>query len=236
MFRRWVDGLHLNRNFIRLVFWMVKRSDRKTILSRAYRFLGDFFVRALMWTQSLALEEAVPHDHQILAHPTARQLIKMEELICATTCLCRLLEKNCSKPVETCLLFKDQARAYILSGKGREINKEEALTLLADCQEMDLVHNAVVSQGRVLGLCNCCQCCCAAVRGTLYDFESVRSSGFQAEIDQSRCLECGICGKVCVFKAVTDSQVDLEKCKGCGLCVVRCPERAINLNPCEHSA
>lgn len=228
-FRRQIDHLHLNRLFIRLVFWMVKQSDRNTFLPRIYRRLGDWLVKCLMWTESLVIEEAFAHEHQAVPHTTAQEVIRREKLICVTTCLCRLLEKNCQNSLETCLLFKDQARAYILSGKGREINQAEALALLSSSQELNLVHNAVVAQGRLLGLCNCCRCCCVAVKGARYDFQSVRSSGFIAEIDEARCSHCGLCAATCVFEAVTDSRVELERCKGCGLCVVKCPEGAVRL-------
>lgn len=182
-----------------------------------------------MWTESLVLEEALAHEHQIIPYISAQRLVDSEEMICLTTCLCRSLEKNCQSPIETCLLFKEQAQVYILSGKGREISRKDALELLSTCQDSNLVHNAVVARGRIMGLCNCCGCCCAAVQGARYDFESVRDSGFQAEIDQAKCLDCGICAELCVFRAISGPRVSAQKCKGCGLCVVRCSEGAIKL-------
>ncbi len=54
-----------------------------------------------------------------------------------------------------------------------------------------------------------------------------------AHIDNSRCIECGICQNVCRFEAITpDYHVDGIACEGCGVCVWNCPEHAISFD--EH--
>jgi MinD superfamily P-loop ATPase len=51
-----------------------------------------------------------------------------------------------------------------------------------------------------------------------------------AAIDETKCIECGLCRDNCRFDAINDSiQIDPISCEGCGVCVVVCPEEAISL-------
>jgi len=55
-----------------------------------------------------------------------------------------------------------------------------------------------------------------------------------AEVDETLCLGCHRCEKVCEYKAININdneiaQVDELKCKGCGVCISSCPARAIDL-------
>jgi MinD superfamily P-loop ATPase len=51
-----------------------------------------------------------------------------------------------------------------------------------------------------------------------------------AIVDQTRCIECGLCQNSCRFDAINYSiQIDPVSCEGCGVCVVVCPEEAISL-------
>jgi len=48
--------------------------------------------------------------------------------------------------------------------------------------------------------------------------------------DDTSCSECGLCQKLCNFKAITlNLKVDQIRCEGCGLCVAKCPSKALKL-------
>lgn len=51
-----------------------------------------------------------------------------------------------------------------------------------------------------------------------------------AEIDPSKCTECGRCMELCKFNAITEFKVDPMHCEGCKVCVVNCPVEAIEFN------
>ena len=51
-----------------------------------------------------------------------------------------------------------------------------------------------------------------------------------AEIDPSKCTECGRCMELCKFNAITEFKVDPMHCEGCKVCVVNCPAEAIEFN------
>ncbi len=52
-------------------------------------------------------------------------------------------------------------------------------------------------------------------------------------VDESLCIACGTCERVCPFYAVKVeeevAQVSEIACKGCGLCVSVCPTKALSV-------
>lgn len=56
----------------------------------------------------------------------------------------------------------------------------------------------------------------------------------KAQVDQSLCVACGCCVKVCPLAAISVfrglwAQVDEDKCVGCGKCMKECPASIIEL-------
>ena len=55
-----------------------------------------------------------------------------------------------------------------------------------------------------------------------------------AEVDESKCVGCGVCVSVCPFDAISKNEsgiarVEEETCKGCGSCAASCPKKAIRM-------
>jgi len=55
-----------------------------------------------------------------------------------------------------------------------------------------------------------------------------------AHIDTDTCTRCGLCGKVCFYRAIGQDgdgnyAADAAKCDGCGVCAQLCPVKAITL-------
>jgi len=69
------------------------------------------------------------------------------------------------------------------------------------------------------------------------DSKGVFSGGNKAVIDQTKCISCGECKKVCRFDAIKLEQfygqsfhrIDTIACEGCGACALICKENAIML-------
>lgn len=58
----------------------------------------------------------------------------------------------------------------------------------------------------------------------------------KAIINQSKCIDCGLCYDHCRFNAVMNTegyQIDLYKCEGCGVCEFVCPVDAIEFKQTE---
>ena len=56
----------------------------------------------------------------------------------------------------------------------------------------------------------------------------------KAIIDQSLCVACGCCVKVCPLQAIAviggiTAQVNPQKCVGCGKCAAECPASVIEI-------
>lgn len=57
------------------------------------------------------------------------------------------------------------------------------------------------------------------------------AGGLTAQIDSTRCAECGQCRELCRFDAISeDLVIDPLSCEGCGVCADNCPEEAISMN------
>ncbi len=56
-----------------------------------------------------------------------------------------------------------------------------------------------------------------------------------AEINAEACIKCGLCGRVCIYRAPVEEKaayrVPEAACDGCGLCVQLCPVQAIAMRP-----
>lgn len=54
-----------------------------------------------------------------------------------------------------------------------------------------------------------------------------------AEVDKDACKNCGICQKVCMYRAISEADgarvVDKSMCDGCGACQAHCPFNAVHL-------
>lgn len=51
----------------------------------------------------------------------------------------------------------------------------------------------------------------------------------KADIDKTKCINCGLCEENCRFDAIHDATVDVYACEGCGVCERICPVQAITM-------
>jgi MinD superfamily P-loop ATPase len=73
--------------------------------------------------------------------------------------------------------------------------------------------------------------------------EEVFMGGYEAEINQDKCIKCGKCLTICRFEAVKTFKsknnsiekilIDKFSCEGCGACVYGCPVNAIEIKEKE---
>ena len=68
--------------------------------------------------------------------------------------------------------------------------------------------------------------------------ESVRKKLRKARVDETLCVACGCCVKVCPLGAIAVvnglyARVDTARCVGCGKCAKECPASVIEVQEVE---
>jgi ferredoxin len=145
----------------------------------------------------------------------------------------------CDAPQEICLVLNITAASLVRHGHARAIDVVQALDVLHQAREHNLVQFGENVRRQVNFICNCCKCCCeglqAAQRFAMHS--PVLTTSFAATVDAEQCCNCGQCAVVCPVQAIGSSgpgknghaQVTQDLCLGCGVCVKVCPNNVIRL-------
>ena len=73
---------------------------------------------------------------------------------------------------------------------------------------------------------------------TVLSKDSITVSPLVSQVDEDKCIGCGLCVEICGFGAVELQEVEgkglrakniAAACKGCGLCAASCPQNAIDM-------
>src|SRR5271157_393915 len=173
-------------------------------------FIYEFKKSGVPQLRTIPIEQAIEHENFVASYDDVRHIIETRKPISVAECICRkgkkLLGEGCDKPTETCFQFGTAAYTYIAQGLGREIDKEEALSILAKAQQAGLVLQPGNAQ-KAGWICCCCGCCCGVLT-------AAKRLPNPSE----------------VFATNHISTVDIDACIGCGTCVERCPMNALSLS------
>lgn len=173
--------------------------------------------------------------------PLEKALEKITQSNCRyflQTCDCRTFHDDKHHIRESCLHFMDEEtilNSNFDRGYARELTKEEAVQQMILLDRDGLVHNW---EGH--GFCNCCSCCCWAMRGIseyrdkgLPLFDEYIHADYILETDPSKCIGCGLCRDICPVKALSlkEGKIHLDQalCLGCGVCRTRCHKDALKI-------
>ena len=210
-------------------------SDRK--------FGIEFLSTKLPQMRTIPIAKSIHPQHNSSTFDEVTALLQQaEEPFVIFECICRkkksLAGHTCkiTDRQETCLAVGSMARTALLSGSGREITREEALSIIEQNQKQGLVLQPSNSQ-KAEFICSCCGCCCGmlGIHQALPKPMEFWASNFYAAVDRDTCEGCGACVKRCQVDAVKVSAkkqpavVDLDRCLGCGVCVPACPTQSITL-------
>ena len=185
-------------------------------------------------------EVKITNLEKVIPYLRARDIVMQNpEHILAIECPCRSARENPCLPLDVCLIIGDPFASFFEEHdprRSRRITQAEAVDILRSEDERGHVHHAFFKDamlGRFYAICNCCACCCGAMRSHQHGTPMLASSGYMCQVDESLCLACGECNESCQFGAlslgVTASMVDEEKCMGCGVCVSKCEQGALSL-------
>jgi Fe-S-cluster-containing hydrogenase component 2 len=190
--------------------------------------------------RTIPLGAKIPDRRQALPLDVISEVVKREEAwIAVAECYCRktkdLVGKGCEHPLETCFTFNDLAQGLVKTGYGRKIGYDEAMQILRQCEEAGLVHHIDNCLEDARTLCNCCPCCCAAIKISGQRQEQgqtsiIAPSRYVAEHDAAKCTLQEDCVSRCPARArsIRSGRLVMEPalCTGCGLCVTACTQGA----------
>lgn len=201
--------------------------------------------------RSLPYAESIkpPGYVEILDYERVEEIVRSSDRFAIGLCSCRhekqhLGRQGCATPLATCSNFGFAADYMIRHNFAKEVSQTEMMDNVARSKELGLVFNADNVQKNISFICHCCKCCCNVLMG-ISQFgcpETIVTSSFISEVDDSLCSGCGKCAKACPVDAIAmmspegqqskktlTPQIDKEFCLGCGVCALTCAPKAIGL-------
>lgn len=147
--------------------------------------------------------------------------------------------------VETCMFTGEEAQFWVELGIAREIDQEEALSILRRSVEDGYVIEPYFQQDSAC-ICSCKNAVCAGLGGWMSSFsqgpdiyESANAyqqvSHYVLNVDYDLCLKCGMCAQRCQMGAIEMTGEDgtpeiTGLCVRCGQCAYTCPSEARKLH------
>ena len=193
-------------------------------------------------TKLIRLDRPVDTEvsEQVLPYTRAREIVLANpDHIVVIDCPCRSGMKNPCLPLDVCLIIGDPIASFMLANhpdKARTISADEAVRILKAENARGHVAHAFFKDamlGRFYAVCNCCSCCCGAMKATRMGVNMLCSSGYLAQVDEDKCTACGTCAGKCQFKAIgfRDGHAFIreDRCMGCGVCIESCAKDALSL-------
>jgi NAD-dependent dihydropyrimidine dehydrogenase PreA subunit len=202
-----------------------------------------FLSSKLPQMRTIPVARSIHPQHNVSTFDEVITLLQQaQEPFVIIDCICRRkksLEGNSCKVTdrkETCLAIGSMARMARLSHIGREIPRDEAISIIEKNQEQGLVLQPSNTEEAEF-ICSCCGCCCGmlSIQKNLPKPLDFWASNFYAAVDRETCEGCGVCVKRCQVGAVSVAQknqpavVNQDRCIGCGVCVPACPAQSITL-------
>jgi ferredoxin len=176
----------------------------------------------------------------VIPYARARDIVLQNpDHIVALECPCRAGRADPCLPLDVCLIVGEPFASFVAEHhpqRSRWITGEEATEVLQAEHERGHVHHAFFKDamlGRFYAICNCCSCCCGAMQAHQNETPMLASSGYISQLDEDRCIGCGVCAEMCPFDAIAvpdgRAVVDVSRCMGCGVCADKCDQGALSL-------
>jgi Na+-translocating ferredoxin:NAD+ oxidoreductase subunit B len=200
--------------------------------------------------RTVPIGKSIPVEHAAATYDSIRGLVEASRgPFAVLPCICRearaMKGRKCAQTSrrETCLALAGTAAAILRRGHGREIDRDEVMSILDQNESDGLVLQPSNAQ-RPEFVCSCCGCCCGILffQKVLPHPADLWTSSYRAAVRAEICVRCGRCVSRCQVNAVALSgpeataSIDPGRCIGCGLCVPTCPSGAVHLARKEQAA
>lgn len=232
--------------------------DQKLLGELFYQYLNveEEFIKNLFVRGETQLGRTFVHE-PVLSSENALHVLDYErasEVIQTAThrgigvCYCRHkmmhVGRDCDAPKDICMTFNGSAAALTRHGYARSVDVVEAMDLLEQAYESNLVQFGENVRQGVNFICNCCGCCCEAMIAArkFGMLNPVHTSNFLPVVDDTTCNGCGRCVTACPVEAMAlvsandagepkarKAKVAEDVCLGCGVCVRTCSREGLSL-------
>lgn len=184
----------------------------------------------------------------ILDYERASNIITESSHIAISMCYCRHkmdhLDQGCDAPRDVCMTFNNAAASLTKHGHARQVEAAEALTILSECYEQNLVQCGENVREGASFICNCCGCCCEGLIAVkkFGSLQPLHTTNYCPVVDEHKCTGCSKCVQACPIDAIElvpsdlegqgkkkKAEVDLSICLGCGICVRACTAKSMYL-------
>jgi len=206
-------------------------------------YANEFIGHETQGLRAIPIHETIQDTREVVPYEDILKVIDNFEYYSVSFCPCSHRHNldpefdECKYDLERCLHFDRLGRYCVEQGLGREITKEETLKILKDAADAGLVHGISNTEGKMDTICNCCSCCCLFLE-SIVKMPGILPRGHQPsnyirEIDEEKCISCGLCARLCPMKALEMKDKKLlfnpERCLGCGICAHNCKEKVTYL-------
>ena len=192
------------------------------------------------------------YENEVIPLKVFEHFINKASNIVVCHCYCRV-NSDCQNHAKKygCMYMGDDTKNMILHENQQILSKEEAVQFVKEAINDGLIPligrsvgetegQSIKDTGHFLSSCFCCSCCC--INGKMISNASAaitsgnmikKIEGLEVKIDPVKCVGCGTCLEVCVFKGreIVEGKATIEPefCLGCGRCVNVCPNGAITI-------
>ena len=203
----------------------------------------EFLSTELPQMRTIPVSKSINPQHNVSTFDEVNTLLQEAEgPFVILECICRKKKEMEGEPCkvtdrkEVCLAIGGMAEMTITSNVGRQISKDEAISIIEQNQKEGLVLQPSNTKTAEF-ICSCCGCCCGmlTLHKNLPKPLNFWATNYHAVVNENECEGCGNCEDSCQVNAVKVSEkenyavVNLDRCLGCGVCVSNCPNEAIYL-------
>jgi NADPH-dependent glutamate synthase beta subunit-like oxidoreductase/NAD-dependent dihydropyrimidine dehydrogenase PreA subunit len=158
----------------------------------------------------IPIEKAIMGETRRASYEEVSKYLNEATIFSVSDCSCRTareaMGEGCGHLKEDmCIQMGHAAEYYIRTGRGREINREEAIEIIKRAEENGLMHQIPNTDGpgKTHAICNCCGCSCLSLRSAemFLNTDMVRSN-YVSHVDKDKCVACGECVENCPVNAL----------------------------------
>jgi NADPH-dependent glutamate synthase beta subunit-like oxidoreductase/Fe-S-cluster-containing hydrogenase component 2 len=158
----------------------------------------------------IPIEQAIDGETRRASYEEVSKYLNDNDIFTVSDCSCRTareaMGEGCGHLKEDmCIQMGHAAEYYIRTGRGRQITREEAFTIIKRAEENGLMHQIpnLDGSGHTHAICNCCGCSCLSLRtASMFKNVDMVRSNYVSHVDKDKCVACGECVENCPVNAL----------------------------------